>query len=210
MLLTSSEYPFTETLVAEQRDYAEWHHGRARYGVWMLPIQCPRLLAYIALLTRQLGDLLHPSQRQPHITLFVCGFEQPSRRFNDDFTASQLQRQVVALKQLEQAPVTLEIGAVDSFASAAILTVADPRGHLDHWRRVLAADCVEIRQTVYVPHITLGLYQRAIPAQMLRERLAALSHVDPLPLAVSCVEYATYSSTDMFGPLSCKKRIYWQ
>ncbi|MFA5679560.1 MAG: 2'-5' RNA ligase family protein [Pseudomonas sp.] len=210
MLLSTSPCSFHETLVAEPRDYAEWHRGRMRYGVWMLPIQCPDLLAHIERVASELADLLHPSRRQPHITLFVCGFEQPCRQYNDDFTTAQLQQQMVALEALEQSPCTLQIGAVDSFASAALLTVADPEGYLARWRQALAAGCSEVRQAAYVPHLTLGLYRRTVPAAELRQRLADVPHTDGVALPVSCVEYATYSSTDMFGPLSCQKRVYWQ
>ncbi|NLY59677.1 MAG: 2'-5' RNA ligase family protein [Gammaproteobacteria bacterium] len=210
MLLTSSNYPFSETLVAEQRDYVEWHRGRARYGVWIVPIECPELLEYIDCLTGQLGDLLHPSRRQPHITLFVCGFDQPHRVHDDDFTTEQLQQQVQALERLERSPCTLQIGAVDSFASAALLRVADPGGHLAYWRSALAPHCTEVRQTAYVPHLTLGLYRRSASADELRQRLATLSQVDRLTVPVSCLDYVTYSSFDMFGPLSREKRICWQ
>ena len=210
MLLSSSQRSFNETLVTELRDHPQWHRGRHRYGVWVLPIECPQLLAYIDLVTRQLGDLIHPSRRQPHITLFVCGFEQPSRYYDDDFTTDQLERQIAGLEAMEVTPCSLQIGAVDSFASAALLTVTDPMGQLDRWRRVLARSCTEIRFTAYVPHLTLGLYRRRIGVDELRQRLAALSQVDALTLPVSCLEYATYSSIDQFGPLSCKKRIYWQ
>ena len=210
MLLTSSESPFSETLVAEQRDYPEWHRGRPRYGVWIVPVECPQLLAYIDHLSAQLGDLLHPSRRQPHITLFVCGFEQPYRRHDDDFTAGQLQRQVQALERLKVSPCSLQIGAVDSFASAALLTVDDPQGQLARWRSALAAHCTEVRQTAYVPHLTLGLYRRSTSAEELRQRLVTLSQVETFALPVSCLEYVTYSSFDMFGPLSCEKRVCWR
>ena len=38
------------SVVTELRDYPEWHQGRNRYGVWILPVQCPDLLARITLI----------------------------------------------------------------------------------------------------------------------------------------------------------------
>lgn len=210
MLLSASELPFNETLVAEPRDYPEWRRGRSRYGVWMLPVDNPAVLARIELLKRELADLLHPSRRQPHITLFVCGFAQPHRRYDDDFTPAQLARQVAGLQALEVQPCTLRIGAVDSFASAAFLTVTDPAGQLDRWRRVLATECAEVRQAPYVPHLTLGLYRRRVHLDELRERLDNLPQCAALAVPVTCLEYATYEACDLFGPLSCQRRIYWQ
>ncbi|MCO5785208.1 2'-5' RNA ligase [Pseudomonas sp. G11-1] len=206
-MLLSDTVPFAETTVAQLRDYTEWHRGRSRYAIWMIPINCPRALAHIDQLTASLADLLHPSRRQPHITLFVCGFEGQSVRYDDDFTSAQLQRQLTGLDRLALPPCELRIGAPDSFASAAFLTVDDPQGHLSRWREALGAGCSEIRQTSYVPHITLGLYRRAISATELRQRLQSLVIPDTLPLAVECLEYATYSSRDMLGPLECQWRV---
>ena len=92
MLLSDTGVSFAETTVAQLRDYPEWHRGRCRYAIWMIPINCPKVLACIDQVTASLADLLHPSRRQPHITLFVCGFEGESVSHDDDFTPAQLQR----------------------------------------------------------------------------------------------------------------------
>ena len=207
MLLSDTDLPFAETMVASLRDYPEWHRGRSRYGIWMIPIDCPRVLAHIDELTVQLADLLHPTRRQPHITLFVCGFEQERQIHDDDFTLAQLQQQQVDLGQLNLPPCTLQVGRPDSFASAAFLSVGDPQGHLQYWREVLGISCTEVRQAAYVPHITLGLYRRSISAQLLRQRLVQLSVPDDLCLPVEQLQYATYSSNDMFGPLECRQQV---
>lgn len=209
MLLSDPDLPFAETTATQLRDYPEWHRGRDRYAIWMIPISCPRVLAHIEQMTSQLADLLHPTRRQPHITLFVCGFEQDRRIHDDDFTAGQLRQQLLDLEQLSLPPCTLQIGPPDSFASAAILSVGDPQGHLQRWREALGRSCTEVRQAAYVPHITLGLYRRSISAQLLRQRLAQLSVADDLYLPVEQLQYATYSSNDMFGPLECRQRVIY-
>ena len=206
MLLSSSGFSFSETIVTQQRDYPEWHKGRSRYAIWMIPIDCPRVLAYLDQATRQLADLLHPSRRQPHITLFVCGFEQERQVHNDDFTAAQLQQQIAALRALPL-PATLQIGRPDSFSSAAYLSVTDPDGCLHDWRAVLADSCSEIRPLAYVPHITLGLYRQRIKADELQGRLAEIHYPAELILPVNRLEYVTYSSADMFGLLECQQTV---
>lgn len=206
MLVSASGFSFSETIAAERRDYPEWHKGRSRYAIWMIPVDCPQVLAYLDQATRQLADLLHPSRRQPHITLFVCGFEQERQLYNDDFTAGQLQQQITALRDASR-PASLQIGPPDSFASAAYLSVTDPEGQLEAWRSLLAESCSEIRPLAYVPHITLGLYRREISADRLQERLAEVHCPGELFLPVNRLEYATYSSADMFGLLECRQRI---
>lgn len=207
MSFSASGFSFSETVVAQLRDYPEWHKGRGRYAIWMVPVDCPRVLGYITEVTEQLADLLHPTRRQPHLTVFVCGFEQPGRVNDDDFTPGQLQRQLEALRGLWRSAGSLRVGRPDSFASAAYLSVADPVGHLDNWRGALAGGAAEIRFGPYVPHITLGLYRQQVSARALRERLARVSAPPELNMSVDRLEYASYSSMDMFGPLTCQKVV---
>lgn len=207
MLMTASGFPFSATLVAQPRDYPEWHKGRSRYGIWMVPIDCPRVLGYVEKVTEQLSDLLHPTRRQPHLTVFVCGFEQPERVHDDDFTADQLARQMAALQRLQPPACSLQIGVPDSFASAAYLRVGDPDGQLSSWREALGEGGREVRFGPYVPHVTLGLYRRQLGAAELRRRLDAVTGTRQVELPVSRLEYADYDSRDMFGRLRCRQVI---
>ncbi len=195
------------TLVTDIRDYPEWHQGRLRYAVWMVPITSPALLSHIHSLQTQLGDLLHATRRQAHLTLFVCGFEQSRAVANDDFTPEHLRRQIEHLGQLRSPTCTLEIGPPDSFASAAFLPVLDQEGHLQRWRATLAQNCREVRQSAYVPHITLGLYKRRVGADELRQRLAQLPVLADSRLKVAELHYATYEGRDLFGPLDTQRII---
>lgn len=208
MALTTPEYAFSETLVAQLRDYPEWHKGRSRYAIWMVPIDCPQVLGCMAEVTDQLADLLHPTQRQAHLTVYVCGFEQPAAVHDDDFTATQLQQQLAALAALRSSTCVLQVGRPASFSSAAYLTVADPDEHLAAWRHALAVGGTEVRFGPYVPHITLGLYRQATGVEQLRQRLDRVVVPAGLQLPVDRLEYATYSSADMFGPLQCRQTVW--
>jgi 2'-5' RNA ligase len=207
MLLSHPTQAPDATLVTDIRDYPEWHQGRLRYAVWIVPINCPALLSHIHTLQTQLSDLLHATRRQPHLTLFVCGFEQTQAVADDDFTPEQLRQQMEGLGQVQSPPCTLEIGPPDSFASAAFLPVFDDRGHLQRWRTALGQSCREVRQSAYVPHITLGLYKRRIGADELRQRLAQLPVPANSQLNIEELHYATYESRDLFGPLDTQRRI---
>jgi len=196
-----------ETLVTEWRDYPQWHRGRQRYGVWLAPVDDPALLGCIAEARRQLADLIHPdTQRQPHLTVFVCGFEAATCVANDDFSPAQRQRQIALLTAARGRACTLPLGRADSFASAAFLPVGDPDGRLQGWRDALAGASIEVRQQDYVPHITLGLYRRRVSAAVIRQRLAAIA-APTAPLRVRELHYATYDARALLGPLTCRHRV---
>lgn len=207
MIAADTPLDFAQTLVTEVRDYPEWHRGRSRYGLWMIALPCPEQQAYIAQLREQLADLLHPTQRQPHLTLFVCGFERDSQQFNDDFRPAQLRQQLDALRQLNSKPCTLQLGPASSFCSAAYLPVSDPSRQLQRWRTVLGQACEEVRQTAYVPHITLGLYRRQVSAEVLQQRLQALPRLTQPHLRVEALEYVTYEQSAQFSRLQCRERV---
>jgi 2'-5' RNA ligase len=201
MLISDLKHGPSETVVAELRDYPEWHRQRQRYGVWIIPVSDPVLLDYIEAAQRRLANLLHPSQqRQPHLTLFVCGFEQQSRVADDDFSPAQLHDQIESLQGLRGAACALSLGAPDSFASAAFIPVMDPSGQLTQWRFALEAAVNEVRQATYVPHVTLGLYKRKATAEEVRQRLREID-APSTSLRIDQLHYATYDARLQFGPL---------
>jgi 2'-5' RNA ligase len=178
-----------------------------RYGVWMVPIDDPPLLNYIASVQRGLIDLLHPTlQRQPHLTVFVCGFEQPARTADDDFSPMQLQAQINTLDCARGSSCMLPLARPDSFASAAFIPVGDPAHRLARWREALGRDVAEVRQATYVPHITLGLYRQRVTAEVLRHRLNAIE-APSMPLRVESLHYATYDTRLQSGPLESRYRL---
>lgn len=202
MLFSTPHNSPAQTQICELRDYPEWHRGRQRYGLWAIPVDCPALLARMQAARELLGDWLHPGYlRQAHITLFVCGFEAPKRRYDDDFCSDQLQRQHENLQRLQCAPFELQIGSLDSFASAAFLQIGDPQRRLQPLRDCLAGSAAEIRQSPYLPHLTLGLYRQTVSAQDWCERTAALSRLEPLNFTVNELHYCTYQADQLFGPL---------
>jgi hypothetical protein len=207
MLFSDVLHGPAETTVTELRDYPEWRRGRLRYGVWTVPVDDPALLDYITFAQRQLADLLHPmAQRQPHLTVFVCGFEQPTRSLDDDFSKAQLQAQIRALHPTCGTSFVLPLTAPDSFASAAFVAVGDPQGRLAAWREVLGNESREIRQAAYVPHVTLGLYRQQVPAAVVRQRLSKIE-APPVPLQVGSLHYATFDARSQFGPLESQYKL---
>lgn len=193
----------------ELRDYPEWHKGRSYYGAWIIPIRQTEVLQYINQARAALTDLLHPAgSRQPHLTLFVCGFECLAKRYDDDFPEHKLRQQRQALEALRPMPAELIIGQPDSFASAAFLPAEDPTDSLITWRSALTDIVPEVRQSRYIPHITLGLYRQRLPAEQLRQRLLAIARpATPLTLQVDELIYARYEARDQHGALDYRYRL---
>jgi 2'-5' RNA ligase len=152
------------------------------------------------------GYLMEPYPRQPHITLFVCGFLVEEPHYNDDFTRAQLHSQFQALGEAGIQPFEIEIGGLNSFASAPFLDVSDPQGSIARLREVLSRGAREFRTAPYTPHLTVGLYAGAFPSARLSERIMGFpSH--PIKLEVGRIAFATYQAQEIAGLLTPRQEI---
>ena len=189
------------TLPQEDRDYPEWHQGRTHYGVWLIDADVGAVRERITQAQAHLAPLLVHHQRQPHITLFVCGFIADVVAHGDDFTPAMLAAQQAALQALQIKPFTLQIGAIDSFDSAVFLRVDDPDNGLAPLRHALGQGTREIRQSTYVPHLTVGLYSGAFDKAVVAGKLHSFAHHIPIPLRVERIHFARYEARVLGGPL---------
>ena len=189
------------TLPQEDRDYPEWHHGRTHYGVWLIDADISAVRERITQAQAHLAPLLVHHQRQPHITLFVCGFMADVVAHGDDFTPDMLAAQQAALQALQIKPFTLQIGAIDSFDSAVFLRVDDPDQGLAPLRHALGQGTREIRQSAYVPHLTVGLYSGAFDKDLVTGKLQSFANHKPIPLRVERIHFARYEARVLGGPL---------
>ena len=195
------------TIPAEIRDFPEWHHGRETYAVWVLLMEAPSILDKFKAAREHLnGYLLEPYRRQPHITLFVCGFLVDTPQYNDDFPSTQLQAQIEVAKQTHIQPFEIKIGGLSSFASAPFLEVHDPDNGIPHLREMLARGGREFRTAPYTPHLTVGLYADAFPSEEVARRLAGFP-VNPIKWKVKRITLATYRAQEFAGPLTTKCAI---
>jgi 2'-5' RNA ligase len=195
------------TIPAEARDFPEWHHGRETYAVWILPLVDDAVREKFEAAREHLdGYLLEPYRRQPHITLFVCGFLADRPHYNDDFTHSQVQAQLGALEKANIMPFEIEIGGLNSFASAPFLEVDDPSGGIPRLREVLSHGAREFRSAPYTPHLTVGLYAGAFPSEAVMQRSAGFSR-EPIRWTVNQLTLATYKAQEFAGRLRYEHRI---
>ena len=117
------------------------------------------------------------------------------------FSAGMLAAQQAALQALQLEPFTLQIGAIDSFDSAVFLRVGDPDNGLAPLRQALGQGTREIRQSAYVPHLTVGLYSGAFDKELVEGKLQSFASHTPIPLRVQRIHFARYEARVLGGPL---------
>ena len=190
----------TQLIATEIRDYPEWHKGRSDYGLWYIEIDQPELIQYLDEIQAQFCDLLLPAQqRQYHITLFVCGFLQPSvYQYDDDFQIQQLHHQIKSLEALQLTTFELEIRQIDSFSSALFLHIKDQDHVLAQIRQQFAQVSGEIAALEYCPHITLGLYREAWLSDIVLERIEQLS-IKTINIEVKKLTFGYYKAQILQG-----------
>jgi 2'-5' RNA ligase len=187
------------------RDFPDWHRGRREYTVWVVELAQDDILAKVEAARKHLsGLLLNSYRRQPHITLFVCGFFTDSPRFDDDFCQSQLDAHLQLLSEAKVDPFSIEIGGLNSFVSAPFLEVHDKEGGIERVRGLLSTLGREVDRDTFTPHVTVGLYSEAFSTKAVIEKLSAFPG-DPVNCAVERISFAAYSASEICGPLVYKR-----
>lgn len=196
------------TLCARNRDYGEWHKGRTEYAVWTIDLHNESIRSRFESARAHLsGFLLARYRRQPHVTVFVCGFPAESERFNDDYSFRKLERHLQALRTQELSPFEIKIGGINSFSSAPFLEVYDDSGGIERIRALLAKTHTEVRMDPYVPHVTLGLYADHYEAAVMEERICSFGASSPIPHLVDQIHLSTYAACEIAGPLTAKHKV---
>jgi len=203
-----------KTIATQQLDYPLWHKGRTRYGIWALEIDAANILLRFHSAQQALADYLLPQyQRQPHITLYVCGFLDwlgpQCPQANDNFSQHALEQQRVRLsdklKEITQGQkgFNLQVGSVNSFSSAPYLQITDPHQHLGRLRAAFSSGTTldntdEFRSSPFTPHLTLGLYRDAFNCRTLDEEFQRINHQrgfeTELPLTIKALHFMSYGS----------------
>ncbi len=198
-----ASFPDGHTLRNVRRDFKEWHLGRPRYAVWAIDADVASVRRRVAAARAHLADLLLDDyRRQAHVTLGLCGFPALGLQQADDFGVEALQAQVRALRRLRPHAFEIRVGGVHSFSSAPYLGVSDPADRLPELRDCLQAGVPALAVRDAVPHVTVGLYADAWPAERVWARLACCPQSRPLRLQVRHVVLLSYVAADIDGPLT--------
>lgn len=183
-------------------DYPAWHRGRSTYAVWTIDLVEPDILAYLQRTREHFADLLvHPSRRQPHVTVFVSGFLVEHAQWDDDYTLAQCCAHKQRLRQLALPAFEITLGAVQSFASALYVAVHDDAGGIAALRQALQEVMPELRWGPYVPHVTLGMYRQAMATHDVVQRITDYALLRPVQQRVTQVTLSTYVAQEHLGPL---------
>ncbi|MBK0063206.1 MULTISPECIES: 2'-5' RNA ligase family protein [unclassified Acinetobacter] len=189
------------------RDYPEWHRGRTTYALWYILIdreKYPELVDKLDQLQASFSDLLlKNTQRQYHITLYICGFlTEQKPLYNDDFSMQCFEQQRwQLLNQCNKTSFQLEIRGLNSFTSALFINVNDDNNQLTDIRQKLhLQDHQEIAALQYHPHITLGLYRDAYPSQQILNRMQKTPEID-LKITIDQLHFGYYQAQQLQSPL---------
>lgn len=152
------------------------------------------------------GLLLSPYERQPHITLVVCGFLVNERRWYDDYDKGQFDAHCRQLKESKLKTFPIEIHGLDSFASAPFFHVRDCQGGIGTIKALLSTTAIDTDGDRYSPHVTVGLYSGAFDSRVVLERIKAFAD-EPIRLSVDRITFAAYDASDIRGPLVYKHQV---
>ncbi|MEN3980357.1 2'-5' RNA ligase family protein [Acinetobacter sp. CWB-B33] len=199
--------PSTPVVPTLAHNYPEWHKGRTAFSLWYLEVHSPELLNYLEQLRAEFSDFLfQPNTRQFHITLFICGFWEQYKQFDDDFNFQQLDAQTLQLQKLNLSPFKLKTGKINSFESALFIEVEDSQGILKSIRRQFYQCSNEIAPLSYCPHITIGLYGHALNSNDVFLRMQKIEQ-RTFEIDVQQLTFGTYAAQQLQGPLSAHQQF---
>jgi 2'-5' RNA ligase len=190
------------TLCHVRRDFAEWHLGRQHYALWALQVDTAPVRQRVQGAQAHLAQyLLAGYQRQPHITVGLCGFPSATPRYNDDFGLDTLRTQLAALRRAPPGPFGIQVRGLDSFTSVPYLSVQADAGRLDALRLCLAKGHMNLAPSHYTPHVTVGLYAGVWPLSALQAHFNHFTNSEALPLRIHGISLMSYAASEIGGPL---------
>ncbi len=79
------------TLPSPIHDHPDWHRGRQYYSVWLIKLGSMEVSQKVAAAREPLSAfLIKPYQRQPNITVYVCGFRSDTPCYDDETPVPQI------------------------------------------------------------------------------------------------------------------------
>ena len=200
IILEMADPAWTEPCI--QQDFVAWRKGRSRYAVWAIDLDTPDLRAACARMQQHFAAYFLPDyERQPHITVRICGFPGPGNGFDDDFTPDLFKAQITALAAAQIKPFTLSIGSPESFTSAAYFSVHDHEGGIACIRQALGNDGPGEKNFPYVPHISFGLYRDRYSLAEVLQCMQSCAGPMKVEFAVKQLVLMSYEAAVIAGPL---------
>lgn len=184
-----------------------WHRGRTRYAVWVLRVDDPEVRARRDLAAARLAAFGLRTGTDPHVTVFVAGFPCVVPRDDDDVAEATLAAQRAALLGARPRRPRLTVGGLNAFPSCPFLEIHAPPEDLAALARPLRARAREQRCSAWVPHLTVGTFDRAHPTGPVAAAIAPMRELPPLHVHPDAIELIEIDSADPDSPLHTRWRV---
>lgn len=185
----------TDALVDE--NFSDWHRGIPFYGFWAIIIRNKQWLTFIQETQAELSHYFLPGYaRQAHITLNACGLLDERH-----FSKAKLEAQCAALDKKVLSHFPISLGSVNSFSTAAYISIADPQGHLDQINTVLQKIATDSAPLKYTAHLTLGLYRDHFNTRELASKLSRITVPTLPPIQVTEIQFCKYQTQSIQGKI---------
>lgn len=188
---------YDTTLKNYDRDFIEWHNGRQYYSLWAVEVEEPSWLKNVANARRYLSSyLLSGCHRQPHITIYTCGFVDKGDAYRE-----MLEEQIKLIKASNLRQFPIHLVGLNSFISSPYLAIEDPTNTFSRIRGILSTTVLEDRIDEYVPHITVGLYDDVYSTIELAGRIDSFDMTRTSSVEVTRLTYFFYETHSICSPL---------
>ena len=168
-----------------------------------MDVDAPGLCTATARIRQHLEDYLLPGyERQPHVTLSICGFPAPTCEFDDDYTPAIFRTQLNSLELVRIQPFSIEIGAPETFTSAAYFSVRDEEGGIARVRQALGNDGPGEKGFPYIPHLSFGHYRGQFPVAEIKQRMRSCPDLPCATLNIRRAVLMTYDASVISGTLT--------
>lgn len=189
------------TIKNVKQDFHAWHQGRLRYALWAIDVDFPPVQRQVAIARQHLGKfLLQGYSRQPHITLGISGFLSGKPQYADDYASCHFEMDLAALRNAHIQPFEIEISTLASFSSAPFFHVGDAGNNLHQLHTCLHALNYDA-DFQYVPHVTVGLYAEAWPAETVSNHLDNFQQESVTRCLVDKISLMSYAASEIGGKL---------
>lgn len=195
-----SNHKFTQP--TELRDFFEWHQGIKHYGFWAIEIRDQACLNAISSSAQSLAHITHPNYlRQAHITLSASGLID-----DQHFSDVSLQQQIQKLKSANLSSFSLCLSSAHSFTTAPYLSIKDTTSSLETVRDLLHKVSAGQDASEYIPHVTLGFYNKAYKTSDILTNISKMSTPN-IVFPVTEIVFARYNTDEIQGPYEVLHRI---
>lgn len=190
------------TIACRDEDFTRWHGGCRLAALWAIDVDGAQMREAVQTVRNRWADvLLTRYERQPHVTLAYRGLipHEGCRPRDMLFTATQLERDVEALRSASVGGFTLRSGQWATFPMVPYLMVG------------VAPELAVLHEALgggddYVPHVTAGQYSVSVPIAEVAARAAGWAPPS-VEVEVASVALMTYETHDVSGPLTVVGRF---